>query len=288
MRIARTIAEVRAGVAEARTRGARIGFVPTMGAFHAGHEELMRVARTRCEYVVVSLFVNPAQFDDPRDLAAYLSVELEDAAAAESQRVDMLFAPSREEMYPAGFSTRVHAGALAETLEGAHRPGHFDGVCTVVAKLFAIVAPDVAFFGEKDAQQLRIVSRMSRDLDLPVAVHPVPTVREPDGLAMSSRNRRLSPDDRRVATGLPRALQRAAAAVAAGETDASAIADSSRSSAGTGLEWEYLVLCDPESLARLERVDGPALVLGAARAGSVRLIDNVLAFPPSATSQEEP
>ena len=197
MKTLRTIAEVRAHVAAARAAGRSVALVPTMGAFHGGHEALMRAARAQCDEVVVSLFVNPAQFDEPADLAGYPRSEERDAAIAAGLGVDALFAPAVAEIYPAGFATTVRVGGLADVLEGAERGAqHFDGVCTVVCKLFAIVAPDVAFFGQKDAQQVVIVRRMVRDLAIPVRLQVVPTVREPDGLALSSRNARLAPAER--------------------------------------------------------------------------------------------
>ena len=220
MKTLRTIADVRAHVGAARRAGRSVGLVPTMGAFHAGHEALMRAARESCDEVIVSLFVNPAQFDEAADLAAYPRTEEQDAATAAALGVDALFAPPLEEIYPDGFATTVQVGRLAGVLEGAHRgAAHFDGVCTVVCKLFNIVAPDVAFFGQKDAQQVVVIRRMVRDLDIPVRLHVVPTVREPDGLALSSRNARLGAADRERAVALARALAAIRDAVEAGERD---------------------------------------------------------------------
>ena len=205
MRTIRTVAEMQEHSRAARANGRRIGLVPTMGAFHGGHESLMRAAREGSDEMVVSLFVNPAQFNDPRDLAAYPRDEQHDAAVAARLGADVLFAPPVETVYPDGFSTTVAVAGLSDVLEGAHRgPGHFAGVCTVVAKLFNMVAPDVAYFGQKDAQQVAVVGRMARDLDLPVQIEVLPTVREPDGLAMSSRNRRLSPRSGREPSRSPR------------------------------------------------------------------------------------
>src|SRR4051794_13570677 len=214
MRTIRTIAEMRGWLGNARAEHRTVALVPTMGAFHAGHHSLMREARNEQDAVVVSLFVNPAQFNDAGDLAAYPRTEANDAAEAADLGVDVLFAPAASEIYPDGFATTVQVGGLAEVLEGAERgPGHFAGVCTVVNKLFNIVGPDVAYFGQKDAQQVAVVRRMVRDLDMPVKIEVMPTVREPDGLALSSRNVRLSPADRTRALALSRALNAAAAVV---------------------------------------------------------------------------
>src|SRR5919197_421628 len=221
MIVLRTKAEVREHVAAARRANRSIGLVPTMGAFHAGHHSLMRAARERCDEVVVWLFVNPAQFNEASDLDAYPRSEAKDAAEAAELGVDALFAPSVEEIYPDGFATSVRVEGLGDVLEGAERgPGHFAGVCTVVAKLFNIVAPDVAFFGQKDAQQVAVLRRMTADLDLPVRIEVVPTVREPDGLALSSRNVRLDAGERERALALSQALAAARDAIGAGERDA--------------------------------------------------------------------
>lgn len=280
MRVLRTIDEVRAAVAEARERGRTVGLVPTMGALHAGHDALIRAARAASDEVVVSLFVNPTQFNDPSDLAAYPRDEAADAARAAELGVDVLFAPEADTMYPPGFATTVTVGGLTDVLEGEKRgPGHFAGVCTVVTKLLNIVAPDVAWFGQKDAQQVAVVKRMVRDLDLPVRIEVVPTVREPDGLALSSRNVLLDGQDRARALALSRALAAAENAVAAGERDAAAVLAAARA-ALDGLQPEYLALVDPETFAPLATLDGrPALVAVAARVGRVRLIDNTLLTP---------
>jgi pantoate--beta-alanine ligase len=277
MRTARTIADVRAGVAQARAGGATIGLVPTMGAFHDGHLALMRAARAECDHVVCSLFVNPAQFDEAADLAAYPRDEARDAALAAGTGVDTLFAPAPEAIYPPGFATTVTVGGgLTAALEGhARGPGHFAGVTTVVAKLLNAVGPDVAYFGAKDAQQVAVVRRMVADLDLPVRVAVVPTVREPDGLAMSSRNGRLDPEERARAVALSEALRAARDAARAGERDPDRLLAAARAPlAARAVEPEYLALVDPESF---EAMDGPAervtLVL-AARIGQTRLIDN--------------
>jgi pantoate--beta-alanine ligase len=273
-----TKAEMRAHTAAARAAGRSIGLVPTMGAFHAGHHALMRAAREACDEVVVSLFVNPAQFDEASDLAAYPRTEASDAAEAEALGVDVLFAPSAEEVYPAGFATSVRVEGLSDVLEGAERgPGHFAGVCTVVTKLFNVVAPDVAFFGQKDAQQVAVLRRMVADLDLPVALEIVPTVREPDGLALSSRNVRLGADERERAIALSRALGAAEAAIAGGERDAARLREAALAAmAPHDVEPEYLALVDPDSFQPVQTVNGRVLVAVAARVGRTRLIDNAL------------
>jgi pantoate--beta-alanine ligase len=279
MRTIRTIGEMRAWLGNVRAEGRTVGLVPTMGAFHAGHHSLMRAAREEQDSVVVSLFVNPAQFNDQRDLAAYPRTEGNDAAEAADLGVDVLFAPAASEIYPDGFATTVQVGGLAEVLEGAERgPGHFAGVCTVVNKLFNIVAPDVAYFGQKDAQQVAVVKRMVRDLDMTVKIEVMPTVREPDGLALSSRNVRLSPEDRARALGLSRALNAAAAVVAAGERDAEAIRASALAQIGD-VDAEYLAIVDPLTFAPLRTVSARTLVAIAAQVGPVRLIDNIVLEP---------
>jgi pantoate--beta-alanine ligase len=279
MRTIRTIAEMRAYVRRARGQHRSVGLVPTMGAFHAGHHSLMRAARANQDEVVVSLFVNPAQFNDAADLAAYPRTEKQDAADAAELGVDVLFAPSAEEVYPPGFATSVRVAGLSEILEGAQRgPGHFAGVCTVVTKLLNIVTPDVAYFGQKDAQQVAVVSRMIRDLDLPVRLEALPTVRETDGLALSSRNRLLAPDDRVRALALSRALNAAEQAVAGGERDVERVRELA-SAELEAVDAEYLAIVDPDSFAPLTRIDGRALAAVAARVGPVRLIDNVVLQP---------
>jgi len=278
VRTLRTIAEIRAHVAAARGAGRSVGLVPTMGAFHAGHEALIRAARGECDEVVVSLFVNPAQFDDAADLDAYPRTEASDAAIAAALGVDVLFAPPVAEIYPAGFATGVRVAGLSAVWEGAERgPEHFEGVCTVVCKLFNIVAPDVAYFGQKDAQQVVVIRRMVRDLDLPVRLRVVPTVREPDGLALSSRNARLGDEDRARATALRHGLEAAQTILTAGDPDpARAEAAGRAAMRAAGVEPEYLAVVDPDTLERVERVDGRVLVVVAARVGPARLIDNVL------------
>jgi pantoate--beta-alanine ligase len=273
---------MRSYVARARAAGRSIALVPTMGAFHGGHHALMRAAREACDEVVVSLFVNPAQFDEVGDLAAYPRDEARDADEARALGVDVLFAPSGAEVYPDGFATSVRVEVLSDVLEGAERGrGHFAGVCTVVTKLFNVVAPDVAFFGQKDAQQVAVLRRMVSDLDLPVRLAIIPTVREPDGLAMSSRNVRLDPAERRRAVALSEGLEAAEAAVAGGERDAGRLREAAFAAmAARGVEPEYLALVDPDSFQPVAEVDGRALVAVAARLGTTRLIDNVLIRTP--------
>jgi pantoate--beta-alanine ligase len=272
VRILRTIADVRA---YRRALPGTVGLVPTMGAFHAGHHSLMRAARDEHDHVIVSLFVNPAQFDDAGDLAAYPRTEEQDAHEAEELGVDALFAPSAAEIYPPGFATSVTVAGLGEVYEGAERgPGHFAGVCTVVAKLLNIVQPDVAYFGQKDAQQVAVVTHMVRDLDLPVTIAVQPTVREPDGLALSSRNRFLSAADREQALGLSQGLNAARQAYEQGERDAAALERAARARLN-GLDPEYVAVVDPTSFTPLTTIDGPALIAVAAHVGPVRLIDNI-------------
>jgi pantoate--beta-alanine ligase len=287
----RTVADVRAHVAAVRAAGRSVGLVPTMGAFHGGHHALMRAARAQCDEVVVWLFVNPTQFDEASDLAAYPRAEARDAAEAAELGVDVLFAPSVEEVYPPGFATTVRVEGISDVLEGAERgPGHFAGVCTVVTKMLNMVAPDVAFFGQKDAQQVAVLRRMVRDLDMPVRLAVIPTVREPDGLALSSRNTRLDAGERRRAVALSRGLRAAEAAVAAGERDAAAIAAAARA-AMDAVEPEYLALVDPDSFQPVRSVNGRVLVAVAARIGATRLIDNAIihtaATPDGAPTTQE-
>jgi len=263
VRIIRTADEVRGALEGPRQAGRRIGLVPTMGAFHDGHVALMRAARDACDVVVVSLFVNPTQFGQAADLARYPRDEAGDAAVAGEAGADVLFAPGEAELYPPGFDTWVEPGTLAQTLEGVARPGHFRGVATVCTKLFDIVGPQVAFFGRKDAQQVAVIRQVVRDLNLPVEIVAVPTVRGPDGLALSSRNAFLSPDERARAAALPRALEAGAAAHRSG---------------GDAVQAARAVLADSPELSvdyvEVADFDGPVL-LAAVRIGSVRLIDNL-------------
>lgn len=278
MRVIATIAELRGALLEPRRAGRTIGLVPTMGAFHEGHLSLIRRARAECEEVVVSLFVNPAQFDERGDLERYPRTRERDEALATRAGVDYLFAPPVEEVYPPGFATTVSVAGLTETLEGAHRGrSHFDGVATVVTKLFNIVAPEVAYFGQKDAQQAMVIRRLVRDLDMPVRIEVCPTVRESDGLALSSRNAHLSPSDRTRARALHGALRAVQEAVSAGERDPEA---ARRRALGvlsfSGIEPDYLELVSTETLTPVTHIDGNVLALLAAQVGSTRLIDNQL------------
>jgi pantoate--beta-alanine ligase len=287
LRILRTVAGIREHVAAARAAGRTIGLVPTMGAFHDGHAALMRAAVERCDEVVVSLFVNPAQFGEAADLAAYPRTEATDAGVAEALGVDAMFVPAVAEMYPDGFATTVTVRGLGEVLEGAERgTGHFTGVCTVVCKLFTIVAPDVAFFGQKDAQQVVVVRRMTRDLNLPVRIQTVPTVREADGLALSSRNARLGAAERERATALHAGLEAARVALVDGGRDARAAeAAGVAAMRAAGVEPEYLAIVDADTLEPVQP-DGAqrVLVVVAARVGPARLIDNLpLDLEPVAT-----
>ncbi len=281
MRTVRTVSELRVALAEPRRGGAVIGLVPTMGAFHEGHASLMRRARADCDVVVVSLFVNPTQFNQARDLDSYPRDEARDEALAAETGADYLFAPGVEEVYPPGFATTVSVAGMTEVLEGAHRGrGHFDGVTTVVTKLFNMVMPDVAYFGQKDAQQALVVRRLVSDLDIPVRIEVGPTVREPDGLAMSSRNVLLSDADRARAGSLHRALRNARNAVADGERDAVTVRERSLAElTASGIEPEYLELVSTDDLAPVQRLDREVLAVVAARVGATRLIDNELIQP---------
>ena len=278
MRTVRAVSDLRAALAGPRREGQTIGLVPTMGSFHAGHTSLMRRAREDCDTVVVSVFVNPTQFGEGEDLGAYPRDEARDAALAEAEGADLLFAPSAAEVYPHGFDTVVRVGGLTGVLCGdpARRgPEHFDGVTTVVCKLFNMVGPGAAYFGQKDAQQALVIRRLVRDLDIPVRVEVCPTVRESDGLAMSSRNAYLNSDEREHALALHRALEAADAVVARGERGGAAVLAAARAQLdGSHIEPEYLELRSATDLAPVERVNGSTLLAVAARVGRARLIDN--------------
>ena len=281
MTTVRTVAEVRAALAEHRRAGATIALVPTMGALHEGHLSLIRHARATADVVVVSLFVNPAQFNEAADLAAYPRDEARDATLAAAAGADVLFAPAGDTVYPPGFATTVRVAGVTEKLEGAHRGvEHFDGVATVVLKLLNMVGPDVAVFGQKDAQQAVVIRRLVRDLDVPVRIDVAPTVREPDGLALSSRNVHLHNGQRDRARALSLGLDAARARLAAGERDAetlrTAAAEAMRAH---GVEPEYVAVVAPDDLAPLQRVDDGALLAVAAHVGTTRLIDNTLLEP---------
>jgi pantoate--beta-alanine ligase len=269
---------LRKALAEPRREGLSIGLVPTMGYLHEGHLSLLRAARAECDVVVMSLFVNPAQFGPGEDLDRYPRDERCDVELAEEAGADLIYAPAVEDVYPNGFATRVEVTGLTEVLCGdpARRgPGHFHGVTTVVAKLFNTVQPDVAYFGQKDAQQAAVIRRMARDLDIPVRIEALPTVREADGLAMSSRNAYLDSDDRERATALSRAL-RAAEAKVQGDSLAAALEAGRHELAAAGIEPEYFEARDAESLQPLAELNGrPVLIAVAAEVGPARLIDNV-------------
>jgi pantoate--beta-alanine ligase len=279
VQVTRTVAEVREAVRAARRAGRRIGLVPTMGFLHEGHLSLIRRAAADCDDVVVSVFVNPTQFNDAADLAAYPRDEGRDVDLAASAGATMVFAPPVEEVYPAGFATIIELrGPITETFEGAVRgPEHFWGVATVVTKLFGMVQPDVAYFGQKDAQQCVVVTRLVTDLDLPVDLVICPTVRETDGLAMSSRNVRLRGGDRDRALALVEGLDAADTAVRGGETDAAEVEHvATKAMLARGVEPDYVAVVDPTTLAPLERIDDRALLVVAAHVGPVRLIDNTI------------
>jgi pantoate--beta-alanine ligase len=270
-------AELAQRVAQYRNNRLRVGFVPTMGALHAGHGALIEQARRENEAVVVSIFVNPLQFDRKADLELYPRDLNKDLAFCEALGTDTVYAPSPEELYPREQLAFAEVPALEPYLCGRYRPGHFRGVATVVLKLFNIVRPDRAYFGEKDAQQLAIIRRMVQDLNVPVRIVPVATVREFDGLAMSSRNVRLTPSQRQIAPILYKALTTAAELLAAGESSVNAVRGKSIAPllAQPGLKLEYFEVCEPETLEPLDQVGDSALIAGAMFLGDVRLIDNI-------------
>ncbi|HEY3865959.1 MAG TPA: pantoate--beta-alanine ligase [Solirubrobacteraceae bacterium] len=288
MRTLRTVEELRAALAPDRRGGLEIGLVPTMGALHEGHLSLIERAREQCDRVVVSLFVNPAQFNEGSDLERYPRQEARDARLAAAAGADLLFAPSVEEVYPPGFATSVEVLGVSERLEGASRgAAHFRGVCTVVTKLLCMVLPDAAFFGQKDAQQIVVIRRLVRDLNLPVRVEVCPTVREPDGLAMSSRNALLDPGEREQALALHGALRSIEDYAARGERRTVRLLQAGHQRlVARGIHLEYLELVDPETLERLEWLDRPALLAVAANVGATRLIDNLLLQPVSSLAPD--
>ncbi len=288
MVVIRTITALRAHLLPARRGGRIVGFVPTMGALHAGHLSLAATARGECDLVVSSIFVNPTQFNDARDLAAYPRTEAQDTAQLEHAGVDVIFAPTAHEIYPTGFSTTIDVGAIAEPLEGATRGAvHFRGVATVVAKLLNMVQPDRAYFGQKDAQQVLVIQRLVRDLDLPVQIVVCPTVRESDGLALSSRNARLAADGRQRARGLSAALFAMRDRITAGELHAASIRahgfDVLAQHGITADHVDYLAMADRETLQPLEQATGAVLLAVAAHVDGVRLIDNVILDLPAST-----
>lgn len=277
-----TIPALRDRVAAARLAGRSIGFVPTMGALHSGHKSLIDLARRECAIVVVSIFANPLQFDRPDDLRKYPRTLDADVALCAASGVDIVFAPSVAEMYPSPPVCVVDVGRVAEHLCGRFRPGHFRGVATVVLKLFEMTQPHRAYFGEKDAQQLAVVRHLVSDFDVPVEIVGVPTVREADGLALSSRNQGLQPDERRVAPVLYEGLKAAQARVAAGVLDTAAVVAAAREVIGRqpAVKLEYLEIVDPSGMQPVQRIDGPVVIAGAIWVGAVRLIDNVIGVPP--------
>lgn len=278
--IVRTVSDLRRIVAAWRNDGLSVGLVPTMGALHEGHLSLVRAGLAQTDRVIVTLFVNPKQFNNPADLAAYPRTEDSDAVKLAGAGAHLLYAPNAEEMYPEGFSTAVSVSGASEGMEGRFRPGHFEGVATVVAKLFLQSGADHAFFGEKDFQQLQVVRRMASDLDIPIEVVGCPTVREADGLAMSSRNVRLSPAERTLAPRLAAVLVETAEKLSAGAPAEAPIAEAGKALADAGFgEVEYVELRSAATLAPLDRASEPARLLVAVWLGQVRLIDNVAVAP---------
>lgn len=278
--IVRTIADLRSAVRGWRAAGESVSVVPTMGALHEGHLSLVRAARERSGRVIVTLFVNPMQFNDPADLSVYPRTEADDAAKLAAFGVDLLYAPAASEIYPDGFATNVSVAGISDGLCGAARAGHFDGVATIVAKLFIQTAADLAFFGEKDFQQLQVVRRMARDLDIPVEIVACPTVREPDGLAMSSRNVQLSKEDRARAPVLAKTLFAAAARIEAGEPVAIVLQEAIGVLESAGVDKvDYFELRAENGLRLLGSLNEPARLLAAVHLGETRLIDNVAVRP---------
>ncbi|HEY5723073.1 MAG TPA: pantoate--beta-alanine ligase [Allosphingosinicella sp.] len=280
MQIVRDLDALRREVAALRSDGGRIAFVPTMGALHAGHMALIAEARRRADRVLASIFVNPTQFGPNEDLSRYPRREAEDKAMLEAEGCDLLWAPDASVMYPDGFVTSIHVAGVSEGLDGAARPGHFDGVATVVAKLFGQVRPDIALFGEKDYQQLAVIRRLVLDLDMPIEIVGVSTQRDADGLALSSRNAYLSPEERRAARALPRCLGEARAAIRDGAEVGATLANARDvlKEAGFG-PVDYFALCDSSTLEAMDRLDRPARLLAAAFLGRTRLIDNMAVEP---------
>ena len=281
MRVVHAVEDLRRAVARARSSSERIGFVPTMGALHPGHLSLVDRAAQESDFVVISIFVNPTQFGPNEDYEAYPRDLARDATLAGQAGADLLFAPAVETMYPPGCATRVVQAGLTDRLEGASRPGHFDGVCTVCAKLFNLAQADVAFFGQKDYQQSLAIRRMVADLCVPVQIEVCPTVREPDGLAMSSRNRYLSAEEREQALGISRALQSADQMVADGQTRAGALRQAMESiiAAQPLAKIDYVAVVHPETLTPVDDVARGAVALVAVRIGTTRLIDNAVLRP---------
>lgn len=280
MQTLRDLSDLRTAVAALKREGEPLALVPTMGALHDGHMALVEEARRLARHVVVSIFVNPKQFGPNEDLDAYPRREAKDAQLLQSAGVDILWAPTVEVMYPEGFSTNISISGVSEGLDGAARPGHFDGVATVVTKLFNQVQPDVAIFGEKDYQQLAVIRRMVIDLNLPIEIVGLPTQRAEDGLALSSRNAYLTDDERKAALALPRALGEAARQIEKGMTVEAATAKAITMLSAHGFDpIDYVTLCDAATLEPITVLDRPARLLGAARLGRTRLIDNIAVDP---------
>ena len=276
MNVIHTIEDVRSAITSARRAGRSVGFVPTMGNLHEGHFSLIAAAHDGCDFVVVSVFVNPTQFGPGEDYESYPRTLDADATGCENRGVDVVFAPSAAEMYPEGFATTVHVSGVSETLCGACRPGHFDGVCTVVAKLFGIVMPDRAYFGAKDYQQSVVIRRMAMDLNWPVEIEVCPTVREPDGLAMSSRNQYLSPAARQQAGGVQAALQAAGSRVRGGAGEAEATLHDEIAARVPDGQIDYAVVRDAETLGPVTGQTRSALLALAVKLDGARLIDNIV------------
>lgn len=284
-KLVQTVEELRAAVSEARRAGKTVGLAPTMGALHEGHLSLVRAAGVKCGYTVVSIFVNPTQFGPGEDLEAYPRTLDADLAALAECGADLVFAPATEAVYGPDHATWVDVGGVAEPLEGKHRPGHFRGVATVVLKLFNMVGADVAFFGQKDYQQAQVIRQMVRDLNVPIEIQVCPIVREPDGLAMSSRNVYLSREARRRAVVLWKSLCLAADRVAEGERDAAKLIEAMREMILTAVDAriDYIALIDPDTLEPVPRIAGPTVAALAVRIENTRLIDNQLLLPPGAS-----
>jgi pantoate--beta-alanine ligase len=280
VQIIRSGEELATACASARASG-RLAFVPTMGALHRGHLALVEEARARAERVIVSIFVNPLQFNDPSDLGRYPRVETEDLAKLEAAGCDLVWLPTPEDLFPQGFATSVSVKGVSDRWEGEHRPGHFDGVATIVAKLFLATSPDLAIFGEKDFQQLALIRRLVADLGFAIEIVGVPTVRDPDGLALSSRNALLSPDERERALALPRALANARDGLARGEEVETVLGDARKALANAGFaSVDYVALVDSRTLEPLTKARGETRLIAAATIGTTRLIDNLAVRAP--------
>ncbi len=279
--IVHTVAELRAQVGEWHAAGEKVGLIPTMGALHAGHVSLVQAALSAYGRAVATLFVNPKQFNDPADYEKYPRTENEDAVKLAAAGAHLLYCPYPEEMYPHGFATNVSVAGVSHGLCGGARPGHFDGVATVCSKLFLQSGADGAFFGEKDYQQLKVVQRFVADLNIPIAIHPCPTVRDPDGLALSSRNQLLSPEQRRIAPAMIRAMRAAAAAIEAGADARETLAEARAAVIAAGYDRvDYLEVRRQSDLAAEFPTGEPARLFAAAFLGGIRLIDNLRVWQP--------